>query len=158
MLTPLFGANRRRHSARKLSSVAYLPPQMRELLGQRAVSLKPGCAVKASELGTKRRFLSLPTNKLFVNARRVARKASFPHKQPTYGVRSSILRRALRRRRRERAYIDLRQSVRQRRLPKEKAVSIRKLRRRRNPLRRSAARRGRYNRLSTRRRSTSGSR
>ena len=30
-LTPLFGANRRRHTARRLSSVAYLSPEMREL-------------------------------------------------------------------------------------------------------------------------------
>ncbi len=30
-LTPLFGANRRRHTARRLSAVAYLSPQLREL-------------------------------------------------------------------------------------------------------------------------------
>lgn len=144
--------------ARKLSSVAYLSAPMRELLEYRAVSATTIFAVKSTEAGTKRRFLSLPTNKLFVDARRVSRKALFPPRQPMYGVRSSILRRALRRRRRERAYIDLRQSARQRRLPKEKAISIRKLRRRRNPRRRSAVRRGRYNRRSARKRAKSGSR
>lgn len=156
--TPLFGANRRRHTARRLSSVAYLSAPTRELWGYRAVSRAMPPLTEVPGAGTKRRFLSLPAHELFVAARRAARKAAFPYKQHTYIARFGLLRRALRRRRRSRAYIDLRQSTRHRRLPREKAKGHKQIRRRQNPRRRTAARRGRYSRSSARKRSKSNTR
>jgi hypothetical protein len=92
----------------------------------------------------KRRFLALPTQTAFAERQRI-RRAATPLARPyMYGMRSSILRRALRRRRKERAYVDLRHFARQRRLPKERALNRRS--RRRKLRRRAAAKRGPYSR------------
>jgi hypothetical protein len=69
-----------------------------------------------------------------------------------HSIRFSILRRALRRRRRTRAYVDLRISVRQRRLPREKPSSFRRRRRRGSLRRKFAVRRGRFSRKNARKR------
>lgn len=148
----MFRASRRGHTAKTLSAVAYLSANMRELLEQRAVTRHAGYLSQIPSAGAKRRFLSLPTHAIFVNWRRTLRKNASPPKHQMYSIRASILRRALRRRRRERAYIDLRLSARQRRLPREKPTSFRKRRRRRNLRRRRAVRRGRYSRRNTRKR------
>ena len=58
---------------------------------------------------------------VFLEKQKELRKRSLPYKHPMYVVRAGILRRALRRRRKERIYIDLRQSARQRRLPRERS-------------------------------------
>ena len=67
-----------------------------------------------------------------------------------YAVRVGILRRALRRRREERLFIDLRRFALQRRLPKEKARRPRAAHLAKK--RRSAARKGPYSRASIRNR------
>jgi hypothetical protein len=69
-----------------------------------------------------------------------------------HNIRFNVLRRALRRRRRTRAYVDLRIAIRQRRLPKEKSTSFRRQRRRSNLRRKFAVRRGRFSRKNARRR------
>lgn len=145
----MFGANRRGFAAKKLSAVAYLSPGMRELLAQRATT---GSLLRRGGAGAKCRFLSLPTHKTFVSWRRALRKSAFPPKHPMYRARAGVLRRALRRRRRERVYIDLRLAVRSRRLPQERLMSFRRLRRRRSIRRLRARRRGRYSRRNARRR------
>jgi len=72
-------------------------------------------------VGTKRRFISLPTAAIFA-ARAVNSLSTLsPYKRQMRVIRAGILRRALRKRREERRYIDLRHSTLQRRLPKEQA-------------------------------------
>jgi hypothetical protein len=67
-----------------------------------------------------------------------------------YAVRRYILRRALRARRKERAFVDLRHALIQRRLPREKAKGFRKMRRALR--RRVLAKRGAYSPSRRRRR------
>lgn len=63
----------------------------------------------------------LPIKRTFKAKARVLRKATITtRKHPTHVARAGILRRALRRRRRERAFLDLRIFTRRRRLPREK--------------------------------------
>jgi len=157
-LTPLFGSNRRQYLAQKLSSVAYLSPSMRELFAHRTAANSFGTIAKSLAISTKRRFISLPINCVFREHRRVLRKLHTPYKQAMYSIRAGILRRALRQRRKERAYIDLRQAIRQRRLPREKPKNYRKQQRKQNLRRRFAARRGKYSRRSVRKRTKSSSR
>jgi ribosomal protein S4 len=151
-LTPLFGSNRRRHTAKKLTAIAYLSSNMRELLEYRAVSASADAAIKIPVEGVKRRFMTLPTHRVFANWRRTLRKKAHSTRHLMHNIRFSILRRALRRRRRTRAYVDLRISVRQRRLPREKPTSFRRRRRRGSLRRKFAVRRGRFSRKSARRR------
>jgi len=157
-LAPLFGSNRRQYLAQKLSTVAYLSSGMRELFAHRAAANSFGAITKPLTLSTKRRFISLPVSRVFKKHRRALRKLHAPYKQAMYSIRAGILRRALRRRRKERAYIDLRQAVRQRRLPREKPKNYRKQQRKQNLRRRFAARRGKYSRRSVRKRTKSSSR
>jgi hypothetical protein len=103
---------------------------------------------KYLNLSTKRRFLSLPTQAVFFEKQRQKRALLAPYKQPLYAIRVGILRRALRRRREERAFIDLRRFALQRRLPKEKAGHPRALHLIKN--RKVAAKRGPYSRASIR--------
>jgi ribosomal protein S4 len=115
---PLSGALRRRRTASSLSSGAYLSAPWRELLEHRAASgLPPKIAISSA----KRRFLSVPTQTVFAESQKQKRALLSPYKQPMYAIRVGILRRALRRRREERAFIDLRRFTLQRRLPREKA-------------------------------------
>ncbi|RZK44775.1 MAG: hypothetical protein EOO61_02565 [Hymenobacter sp.] len=157
-LTPLFGSSRRQYLAQKLSSVAYLSPSMRELFAHRTAANSFGTIAKSLAISTKRRFISLPINCVFREHRRALRKLHTPYKQAMYSIRAGILRRALRQRRKERAYIDLRQAIRQRRLPREKPKNYRKQQRKQNLRRRFAARRGKYSRRSVRKRTKSSSR
>jgi ribosomal protein S4 len=151
-LTPMFGSNRRRHTAKKLTAVAYLSPNMRELLEYREISAATSAITKAPIKGVKRRFMALPTHRVFANWRRTIRKKAQPTRHLMHSIRFSILRRALRRRRRTRAYVDLRISVRQRRLPREKPSSFRRRRRRGSLRRKFAVRRGRFSRKNARKR------
>jgi hypothetical protein len=148
----MFGSNRRRYIAKKLTAVAYLSPNMRELLEYREICAATNAVTKVSLEGVKRRFLALPTHRVFANWRRTLRKNSHPTRHLMHNVRFSILRRALRRRRRTRAYVDLRISVRQRRLPREKPSSFRRRRRRGSLRRKFAVRRGRFSRKNARKR------
>jgi hypothetical protein len=66
-LTPMFGSNRRRHTAKKLTAVAYLSPNMRELLEYREISAATSAITKAPIKGVKRRFMALPTHRVFAN-------------------------------------------------------------------------------------------
>jgi len=120
----MFGAIRRSYAARKLSAVAYLPSGMRELLLSRSITSASVFLSKSAGIGAKRRFLSLPLYKLFVLRRREHRKVS-PHRRPyMHNVRAGLLRRALRHRRRERVYVDLRISALNRRLPRDKPLKL----------------------------------
>jgi hypothetical protein len=157
-LAPLFGSNRRQYLAQKLSSVAYLSSSMRELFAHRTTANSFGMITKPLALSTKRRFISLPVQRVFKEHRRVLQKLHAPCKQAMYSIRAGILRRALRRRRKERVYIDLRQAIRQRRLPREKPKNYRRQQRKQNLRRRFAARRGKYSRRSMRKRTKSSSR
>jgi ribosomal protein S4 len=139
--TPMFGANRRRTVAG--FSSAYLSAPWREALVQKT------SAVNAPRLPAKRRFLSLPTHTVFFKKQKLARSALSPYKQQMSIIRTGVLRRALRRRRQERAFIDLRQSALQRRLPKEKARQRPKDYR--YAKRRRAAKRGPFRRTTSRR-------
>lgn len=122
VLTPLFGANRRRQTAIGLSGVAYLSAPLRGLLEYRTTSGTEMSSGAKLGSNTKRRFLPLPLRAVFVQKQRESRQYALPYRHPMYVVRAGILRRALRRRRKERVYIDLRQSARQRRLPRERAL------------------------------------
>jgi hypothetical protein len=79
----------------------------------------------------KRRFVPLPTKLLHAHRQRIAaiqQPRIFPI--ALRALRVGVLRRALRRRRNERAFIDLRKSALQRRTPRERALRPGKLRRR----------------------------
>jgi hypothetical protein len=144
--TPLFGALRRRRTANQLSTSTYLSAPWRELLEYRTARNLPVSNLRTS---AKRRFLSLPARTVFVEKQRQKRALLSPYKQPMYAVHVGILRRALRRRREERAFIDLRQFVLNRRLPRERLSQPR-------PsdfaLQRAAAKKGPYARVPARNR------
>lgn len=92
----------------------------------------------------KRRFASLPVHALHVLSKKRALSAPLSSYRVTSAAQYGILRCALRRRRQERGFLDLRQAVMQRRLPREKAAHTR-LHRRLNRIR-SAARLGSFHR------------
>jgi hypothetical protein len=126
VFTPMFGSLRRRRTMRNLSTATYLSDTWRALLEQRAVSKKLLLTPPAALAG-KRRFLALPTHRVFAYRRRGARRLRVPYKRPMHALRVSLLRRALRMRRKERVFMDLRHSLLHRKLPKEKATNFRQL-------------------------------
>lgn len=119
---------RQRILAHKLTRVAYLPPACRELLIYRAASpavLSPtntalsSANISHANSGVKRRFAVLPTMLLFkkaLAAREVTRAKSTVALR---AQRAGLLRTALRRRRQERSFIDLKKHLVRRKLPKE---------------------------------------
>jgi len=112
------GLNRRRKLAGALSRVAYLSRGWRELFGYRAdvseeASFAPGAPI------TKRRFGSLPTALIY--KQNTSSQYCVPYKHQTRVIRTGILRRALRRRRLERVFVDLHEAAIHRRLPRERA-------------------------------------
>ena len=105
--------------ARRLSASSYLSAPWRELLQGRApLDPKRQC----TSFGGKRRFLALPIKVAADKQLQHKLKSASPYKQQMHVIRAGILRRALRRRRQERPFIDLRHSTLQRRLPKEQAT------------------------------------
>ena len=114
------GLSRRRKFARMAAQAGYLSSPWRELL-----TLQPSSVLNQSKayipVTSKRRFLALPLGAL--HAARTAQALSnvSPYKQHMRIIRAGILRRALRRRRLERPFVDLRHSTIKRRLPKEQA-------------------------------------
>lgn len=105
-----------------LTAVAYLSAPARALAEHKAHA-SAGAIFEKSSAPTKRRFLALPTFTRFVEKQKHNRVRAVPYKQQMYVVRAGVLRRALRRRRKERAYLDLRHFVRRRRLPSGKSRS-----------------------------------
>jgi hypothetical protein len=136
---PTHGVLRRRRTAGQLANNAYLSAPWRELTNYRASAATP---TPTSKKGAKSLFLSLPTHVVFSEKQKQKRALATPYKQPMYAVRVGLLRRALRRRRQERVFIDLRRFALQRRLPREKAR--RPQRDYRAAKRRAAAKRGPY--------------
>jgi ribosomal protein S4 len=145
----LTGALRRRRLlAHKLSRVAYLTPTWRELLAYRVESpiVLPTVDFTSTEVTaprtslasatntavaypeqygqpfgatTKRRFAALPLNRLFKRAQTVQRILRSKNLISLRTQRIGLLRTALRLRRVERAYLDLKKHTWRRRLPKE---------------------------------------
>jgi ribosomal protein S4 len=141
----LYGLGRRRKTAQALSHVSYFSSPWRELLRHQASA----GSSSGRPLAQKRRFLALPMLTVFKEKQKAPLRFSLMQ-HPTHVIRAGVLRRALRRRREERAFIDLRQSALQRRLPKEQASRPWKLRR--AAKRRRAAKAGPYSRFNLRRR------
>jgi hypothetical protein len=110
------GLNRRRRLAQRLSAVGYLSSPWRELIRYR---VRAGALLSRPQT-SKRRFSGLPLHRLFRERRRAVINLPSRH-LAMYTIRLGILRRALRRRRRERAFVDLRHSALQRKLPREQA-------------------------------------
>lgn len=113
------GLNRRRRLARELSSLGYLSVAWRELLARRNSLF--GTQQQYSKPRSKRRFLALPLARVNSVHANTAMAIASPYKQQMRVIRAGILRRALRRRRGERSFVDLRHSILQRKLPKEQA-------------------------------------
>ncbi len=93
------------------------------MLQYRALTNRTESENVSTGYGAKRRFLALP---LALEASKQAKnmlRAVSPYKQQMRVIRAGILRKALRRRREERPFIDLRHPILQRRLPKEQATN-----------------------------------
>lgn len=121
---------RQRFLASKLGYAAALTASWREVLNCRGAAPTSYQNISNNLVG-KRRFAPLPVTLLYIRRQRIAgiqqpRNTSIALRALCAGA----LRRALRRRRNERAFIDLRKSVLQRRTPKERALRPGKLRRR----------------------------
>jgi hypothetical protein len=116
---------RQRLHARKLISNAYLSSSWRELLTYRAATWTTGTVVGGNQvrgctvLASKRRFAVLPTNTVFNYDQKNIRSIAPSTCERLHTLRYGALRRALRRRRDERPFTDLRKSSQQRRLPKD---------------------------------------
>lgn len=113
------GLNRRRNLSYQLGSASYLSAPWRELLQRSPVTLT---STRPNQFTAKRRFLALPIKATADKREQHTLYATSPYKQQTRVIRAGILRCALRRRREERSFIDLRHSALQRRLPKEQAA------------------------------------
>ena len=114
--------NRRRSLLLLLSGSSYLSAPWRESLQYRAGRDQLSPAPAATIYSTKRRFLSIPLNAIRnVQAQHALRIVS-PYKQQMRVIRAGILRRALRRRRLESAFVDLKRSALRSRLTKEQAA------------------------------------
>lgn len=113
------GLNRRRSLSCQLASTSYLSAPWRELL-QRT----PAAATSAhpKHFAVKRRFLALPIKAAADKQEQHTLRIASPYKQQMRVIRAGILRCALRRRREERSFLDLRHSALQRRLPKDQAT------------------------------------
>lgn len=112
--------HRQRLLARKLSASSTFSRAWRALLSYRVA--EPICAVKTPSSFAKRRFAALPTSAVF---KYLLRNSLNSHRTLPYAMRvarAGILRRALRRRRRERVFVDLRLAALHRRAPRERAT------------------------------------
>lgn len=123
------GVTRRRALARAVSSPSYLSAPWRELLQSGGAGGQAAALLNSTNSGAKRRFLPLPSVTLATNQTQCELRAAAPYRQQMRVIRAGILRKALRRRRQERLFVDLRHSAIQRRLPKEQASRPWKLRR-----------------------------
>lgn len=125
MLTSVSSAMRRqRFVVRKLNLAAPLSDVWRELAARRPENQQ------ALSPQTKRRFASLPVNAVTMYT---LQNNLNVHRTLAYSLRTeraALLRRALRRRRRERAFVDLRTAAIHRRAPRERAIRPWKLKRR----------------------------
>ena len=121
---------RQRALIKKLCKGAAPSAPCREILNYRAV-FRNAHQTKAPYATGKRRFIPLPANVLRKYRRRSAVKHYFcARPNALRAIRVGVLRRALRRRRSERAFIDLRKAAIHRRTPLERALRPGKLRRR----------------------------
>lgn len=126
---------RQRALIRKLGKIATLSTPWREVLNRRAAaaSVQQASVVAAG----KYRFMPLPATLLYKQRSRNVKQQSNALTFSLRALRVGVLRRALRRRRSERAFIDLRKAAIQRRTPLERSLRPGKLRWRKR-LRRSA--------------------
>jgi len=144
------GLTRRRALSRELSKPAYLSAPWRELLQYGGSRVQAAAVLNSARSGTKRRFLPLPIAAVAANQAEYALRTAPRYKQQMRVIRAGILRKALRRRREERLFMDLQHSALHRRLPKEQASRPWKLRRAVKRWR--AAKRGPHSSFTVRRR------
>jgi len=134
-----------------MRSYTYLSHEWRELLAGQTATKQSSDSLVLTSVGEKRRFMALPLRLVFRRKRRIVRKSPRATKHPMSAVRGGILRRALRRRRLERVFVDLRHFVYNRRLPKDKTAASPR-RQRRVIRRRPAAKQGQYSRQAVQKR------
>lgn len=132
MLTSANSALRRqRRLVRALNLSAPLSRIWRELAMQRVTSRGDSAEnLRSSTVSAKRRFASLPSRAVATYMTQVNLNV---HRTLNYALRTEragLLRRALRRRRRERVFVDLRAAAIHRRAPRERAIRPWKLKRR----------------------------